>query len=74
MTDARRGRPGYDRAGVLLKVATFDGYRRYGRLWRAETVTIENVQTRKSTVLRWEQRQLPADLAAEDFDSARLEG
>ena len=64
----------YDRAGALLKVATFAGYRRYGRLWRAESVTIENVQTKKRTNLRWEERELPANLAPEGFDSARLGG
>lgn len=62
----------YDRAGALLKVATFAGYRRHGRLWRAESVAIENVQTKKRTILRWEQRELPAGLASEAFDSARL--
>ncbi len=63
----------YDRKNVLLKIATLGGYGKHGRFWRASSMTIDNVQTKKRTVLVWELRQLPAPLAPQDFDSARLE-
>jgi hypothetical protein len=63
----------YDRRGALLKVASFAGYTRYARLWRASSVVMENVQTKKRSVLTFEKRQLRAALAPHDFDSARLE-
>jgi hypothetical protein len=63
----------YDRKNVLLKTATLDGYKQYGRLWRAGSITMENVQTRKRSVLAWENRQLGIKLSAAEFDSARLE-
>ena len=63
----------YDRNQALLKIAIFAGYRRYDRFWRATSVTFENVQTKKRTVLTFENRQLHAALGAQNFDSARLE-
>jgi hypothetical protein len=63
----------FDRAGALLKRAIFVDHRAYARLWRPSTVTMENLQTKKRTVIRWDDRQLGLALPAEHFDSARLE-
>jgi hypothetical protein len=63
----------YDCKNALLKVATFAGYHKLDRFWRAKTVTMENVQTRKKTILNFEDRQLHARLGTPDFDSGRLE-
>jgi hypothetical protein len=63
----------HDRAGTLLKVATLEGYKQFGRLWRAGSITMENVQTKKRSVLSWENRQLGIKLPASELDSARLE-
>jgi hypothetical protein len=63
----------YDRQGGLLKAATFAGYQKIDRFWRAKTVTMENAQTKKKTILTFEDRQLHAGLGAPDFDSSRLE-
>jgi outer membrane lipoprotein-sorting protein len=44
----------YDRRNALLKTLTLDRYERYlGKYWRAHEMTMKNVQTGKSTVLRW---------------------
>jgi hypothetical protein len=63
----------YDRKNVLLKVASFAGYKPYGRWWRPTSVTMDNVLSKKRSVLRWQSRQIGARLAPQDFDSARLE-
>jgi hypothetical protein len=63
----------YDRKNELLKVATFDGYKLHGRFWRFRTIRVENVQTRKKSVITWENRQIGVKLPPESFDSARLE-
>ena len=63
----------YDRKNALLKVATFAGYQKLDRFWRAKTATMENVQTRKKTILNFEDRRLHAGLGTPDFDSGRLE-
>ena len=63
----------YDRSGVLLKRASFQGYRAHGRWWRPDAVVMENLQTRKKSIIRWEDRRLGLKLAPAGFDSARLE-
>lgn len=63
----------YDRRQALLKTAKFADYKRYDRFWRPATITFENVQTKKKTILTFDNRQLGAKLAPQTFDSARLE-
>ena len=63
----------YDRKQMLLKTAKFTGYKRYDRFWRPATITFENIQTKKKTILTFENRQLGVKLAPQSFDSARLE-
>jgi hypothetical protein len=63
----------YDRKNELLKVARFEGFKKHGKYWRFSTIRMENVQTRKKSVLTWENRQLGIKPPAESFDSARLE-
>ena len=54
-------------------MAQFEGYKKLGKFWRFATIRMENVQTRKKSVLTWENRQLGIKPPAETFDSARLE-
>jgi Outer membrane lipoprotein-sorting protein len=63
----------YDRKNEKLKVADFEGYKKFGKLWRFGAIRMDNVQTKKKSVLTWENRQLGAKLPPETFDSARLE-
>jgi outer membrane lipoprotein-sorting protein len=63
----------YDRKQALLKTATFAGYRRFDRFWRPASITFENLQTKKKTILTFDNRQLGVKLAPQTFDSARLE-
>lgn len=63
----------YDRSNALLKLATFGGYQKFGRFWRAGSVTMDNVRTKKKSVITWENRQVGISIPAERFDSGRLE-
>lgn len=63
----------YDRKNELLKVAVFEAYKKIGKHWRFGTIRMDNVQTKKKSVLTWENRQLGVKLPPESFDSARLE-
>jgi hypothetical protein len=63
----------YDRRRELVKVSIFGPYTQDGRFWRCQRVSVDNVQTRRRSVLTWESRQLGAGLSATRFDSARLE-
>ena len=63
----------YDRKQALLKTAKFAGYKRLDRFWRPASITFENVQTKKKTILTFDNRQLGAKLAPQTFDGARLE-
>ncbi len=63
----------FDRKNELLKVADFEGYKKIGKFWRWTAIRMDNKQTKKKSVLTWENRQLGLKLPGESFDSARLE-
>lgn len=63
----------FDRKDELLKVALFEGHKRYGKLWRFQIIRMDNMQTRKKSVLTWDSRQLGVKLPPDRFDSARIE-
>jgi hypothetical protein len=63
----------FDRKNELLKVATFENYTKIGKFWRFGVIRMDNVQTKKKSVLTWDNRQLGVKLPSESFDSARLE-
>jgi hypothetical protein len=63
----------FDRKNELLKVATFESYKKFGKFWRFAVIRMDNLQTKKKSVLTWENRQLGMKLPSEGFDSARLE-
>lgn len=44
----------YTPDGDLLKVMTFDNYKKFDKVWRAQTVNVKNVQKNRSTVLQIE--------------------
>ena len=63
----------YDRKGELLKTATFKGYQKFGNLWRFGSIEMLNHQTRKSSIMTWENRALNVDFKDAEFEQAALE-
>lgn len=59
----------YDRKGELMKVGVFSDYKLFGKLWRAGKIEMENVQTKKRSVLTWNNRELGKSFDEEDFAS-----
>jgi hypothetical protein len=63
----------YDREGSLLKTQRFFDYKLYlDQYWRAHTQTMENVQTGKSTTLKWAHFQFKTGLTDKDFQKDDL--
>lgn len=63
----------YDRKDELLKTLVYDGYRQYlDKYWRADAMSMENHQTGKSTVLRWEKYAFAQGFSERDFDRNSL--
>ena len=58
----------YDRKKTLLKTLTFTGYQQYlGQYWRADTMSMINHQTGKSTVLSGKDYKFRTGLKTSDF-------
>ena len=58
----------YDRKNSLLKIQRFMDYQQYlGQYWRAHTMTMENQQNGKSTVLKWSNFAFQTGLTDQDF-------
>lgn len=57
----------YDRRGSLLKVQTFEDYRQYGEIWRAQKFVMVNQQTGKETVLQFSDYVFNTGLRDNDF-------
>ncbi len=63
----------YDRKESLLKTLVYEGYQQYeGKYWRAHTMSMQNHQTKKSTVLSWNDYSFNNGLTDRDFDQASL--
>lgn len=63
----------YDRKQSLLKTLTVDGYKQYlGKFWRAESMSMKNHQTGKSTTLVWKDYAFQTGLTDNDFNSTSL--
>jgi outer membrane lipoprotein-sorting protein len=63
----------YDRKNSLLKTLTIEGYQQYlGKYWRADSMTMVNHQTGKSTTLHWDSYQFQTGLTDNDFNSTSL--
>jgi len=58
----------YDRKKTLMKTLTFSGYQQYlGQYWRADTMSMINHQTGKSTILSWKDYKFRTGLKASNF-------
>ena len=63
----------YDRKKSLLKTLTVSGYQQYlDKYWRADTMSIVNHQTGKSTTLLWKDYSFQSGLTDKDFNSTSL--
>ena len=59
----------FDRKGELLKVAVFKNYKKLKDWWRVHEIKMDNVQTRKSSIIKWSERKLPVEAYDEDFEA-----
>ncbi len=65
----------YDRQGKLLKVARWDGWwKPTPKRWRAKSLSVENVQSRKSTILEVLDVKIGNGYSPGDFSARALEG
>ena len=63
----------YDRKNSLLKTLLFRNYRQYkDKFWRAQTLSMQNHQSGKSTELEFGEYTFDAGLSETDFTSSRL--
>ncbi len=63
----------YDRKNSLLKTLVSSDFNQYlGQFWRPHTMLMENHQTGKSTLLRWENFQFKTGLTDRDFTRSSL--
>lgn len=63
----------YDRKNALLKTLLFEDYRQYeGKYWRSHTLSMQNHQTGKSTVLVYSDYEFTKDLTDNDFNKGVL--
>jgi Outer membrane lipoprotein-sorting protein len=62
----------FDRKQELLKTSIFDEYKKYDRWWRPGRIRVENVQTKKSSVLAWKNRQMGKKFEPTEFEMERL--
>lgn len=62
----------YDTDGELLKVMTFDNYKKYANVWRAQSINVKNVKKNRSTVLELEKLSTK-NLSDDEFSIDSLE-
>ncbi len=63
----------YDRKNSLLKTLTNNGHKQYlGQYWRPDEMFMENYQTGKSTILKWENYKFKTGLTDKDFSRNSL--
>lgn len=63
----------YDRKGDLLKTMDLHGYQKYlDRYWRAAQMVMTNHQTKRRTIMRFNNYQFQVGLVEQDFSSGSL--
>ncbi len=63
----------YDRKNMLLKTLKSSDHKQYlGKFWRAHKMEMTNHQTKKSTLLEWNNYQFKTGLSSRDFDKTAL--
>jgi outer membrane lipoprotein-sorting protein len=65
----------FDRKGAKQKTLTYDNYKKMnGRFWRAQTWSMQNHQSGKSTVVSFSSMRLGNGYSASDFSTGKLGG
>ncbi len=65
----------FDKALKPLKVSTFSGYKQYDKVWRAQKITVSNLQNKRGTILELSGLKLNKGLDDGEFtESALTEG
>ncbi|CAM2064301.1 Outer membrane lipoprotein-sorting protein [Sulfidibacter corallicola] len=62
----------FDRKGDLMKIATFRDYREMGDFWRVHEIDMDNVQTKKRSIITWSTREIGKKYSEYDFESDSL--
>jgi len=62
----------YDKKNRLLKIAIFSDYKKSKNLYRVGKIEMRNVQTNKSTVIKWSEDKIFANLKDKDFNKRVL--
>jgi Outer membrane lipoprotein-sorting protein len=66
-----------DRKGSLLKVQTYKGWQAFespkGKSWRISQITVENLQTKKKSILTFTERKLASGLKEDVFNERNLQ-
>ncbi|MDB2426212.1 outer membrane lipoprotein-sorting protein, partial [bacterium] len=62
----------YDRKSELLKVSILSGHTKINKWWRAGQIAMENVQTKKKSIISWTGRKLGKSLSKSIFNKSRL--
>jgi len=63
----------FDRKNSLLKIMTFDGHKQYGSTWRSQKISVENLQTKKKSVLEFTSRKMKSGLSNDLFTERNLQ-
>lgn len=62
----------FDRKKELLKIAIFNKYIKIGKWFRPGMISIKNIQTKKSSILTFENRKLSLSFSSRDFKKNSL--
>ena len=62
----------YDRKNELLKVGLFSKFEKYDKWWRANEIQMENVQTKKRSIITWNRRELGKSFSRDHFSADYL--
>lgn len=63
----------FDRKNSLLKIMTFEGHQQYGSTWRVAKIAVENLQTKKKSILDFANRKLRSGLSNDLFTERNLQ-
>ncbi len=63
----------YDRSGKLLKTMVYRHYEKHGSAWRARTIEVLNMQSKRSTILNVAALKVDAGLSDREFTRTALE-
>jgi hypothetical protein len=63
----------FDRKKSLLKVQTFSKWKKYGNTWRSNEIVMNNLQTKKKSILTIRNREFGNNLSVRNFSKSTLQ-